>query len=226
MLPQESNINVDAELDVVICSYLQPELTNLVVENYRLLESETKLRFWIIEGSGNFKAFRKIVDDREDVTKVFINSTVFDKHFGSNKALHKSAGLSLAVQIGLALGRSKLCFVSHTDMMGYSRNFLSQLRSHLSTQLPMASFCTRGVLPFSAGTMYDRDFFSHTNFDWLPMKVGDFPREITNRSGVSDYLVSSGAQKVIDAGEKWPLYALAKGKQIFALNSRGHKSSE
>ena len=57
------------------------------------------------------------------------------------------------MQLAQYIVSSDRVFVSHTEMNGYKYNFVRYLYEKIDERTPMASFCLRGLLPFSAGAV-------------------------------------------------------------------------
>ena len=105
--------------------------------------------------------------------------------------------------------------------MACKENFLSDL-GQVSGETPIGFFCLRGIFPFSAGAIYDNDFFKDAPVDWFPIDVESFSPEMLEASGVGDFILPIGSndKKVLDTGEQLVIYSLSKGKKPLAHISR------
>ena len=102
-------------------------------------------------------------------------------------------------------------------MMGYRENFLSYLLSKVDADTPLASFLNRGFFPFSAGTVYDKQFFKETNADWLPLIQNPY----ADRKFRKLYDFEKAFSSWVDSGEQFAYEALLKGKNVYFCFSRG-----
>ena len=206
----------EADVDVVIGAYRQPDEVNLTVENYLALERKLRVHVFVIEASQHPPVFWTIRGGPQ-VTRVFIltNPRVTNRRYESWCG---SFSVGLTMQLASYLGRSRYLFFSHTDMMGYQENFLSFLVSKLRSDCPLASFGQRHVIPFTGGMVYEKGYFRDLAVDWLPRRENPFvvPRLDAWRSRIE-------ALNWLDTGEQLVFAALSRGHRVYACASRGTK---
>lgn len=206
---------VQADIDVIIGAHQQPEAVNSTIENYLALEKKARLHILVIESSLSRPSFWK-VRNGSNISKVLILSPLRCTSRWLGGRFWASNGAALAAQLGSYLGTARYMFFSHSDMMGYKKNFLSFLLSKLGDDTVLASFTQRHVLPFTGGMLYDKSYFDSMNVDWLPKDKN--PYRITGLDQLHDRI---DHLSWIDAGEQLVLEALERGKGAYVCASRG-----
>lgn len=220
ILPEEIKIshalNLNkADIDVVISGYRFPELTNAVVKNYLYHEKDALINMIVVESSGDLDVFNKLIaGDR--VSRVLVHD------FRTVHPLLGSAsyGMAISSAIGSFLSSSEHVFFSHSDMWACKDNFLSFLRSKLSTQIRLASFTQRHIIPFSGCMLLRRSLLDEPDIDWMVYDTNNFmnrnaPLIKINESGMLSNLM------FLDCGEAFIFSELAHNNPVYVCASRG-----
>ena len=170
----------------------------------------------VVESSYSPLAFRK-TRAGANISKIFILTPILctSKLFGGS--LRASNSAALAVRLGEYLGNAPYVFFSHSDMMGYKKNFLSFLLSKLDNNTVLACFNQRHILPFAiGGAVYDKNYFNSLNVDWLPKLEN--PYYVPELDQVYKTFENCGW---LDAGEQFVFEIIRQGKRIHVCASRG-----
>lgn len=204
-----------ADIDVIIGGHGQPELINLVIENYLALEKKLSVHIIVVDSSRNLSMIKRIIGGPR-VSRILIlsNPTCITRSHGGQ--FWASNGAALAAQIGIALGSSRYAFFSHSDMIGYRENLFSFLLSKLDDNTPLAAFTQRHVLPFTGGMLWDKSYFNPLMVDWLPKAENQyhFPwlDQLRNRIDAINW---------IDSGEHLIYEMLRRDHRAYVCASRG-----
>jgi len=207
--------NYEADIDIVITTCNQPQAANLVIENYLALEKKTRIHIWVIETSRNFISFLR-TKKNPNISRVCIFGNIHAIKCKYENKFWISNAVGFAAQLGSYLGSAPHLFLSHVDMMGCKENFLSFILSKLDGNRPLASFTQRGVLPFTGGMVYRKDYFSDKGVDWLPRNENPF-----QTNGIENLKELIEALNWIDAGEQLVFEALSHGERGHVCASRG-----
>jgi hypothetical protein len=207
--------NIESDMDVIIGAHNQSEAVNTTIENYLALEEHSSLHIIVIESSSSVQAFRRI-KERRNISKAWILNPVLatSRRFGGR--LWASNGAALAAQLGCYFGKAPLIFFSHSDMIGYKKNFLSFLGSKLDDKTPIASFTQRHIIPFTGGMLAIRKCIDQPGIDWLPKEKNSYSLEWKNQ-----FYPRIQALSWIDAGEQIIYASLVKGSRAYVCASRG-----
>jgi hypothetical protein len=204
----------NAQIDVIVPGYGSHELTNATIKNYLSYEKETPINIIAVESSGNPKVFEKIVR-HERVSRVLIHN--FRPFLEAYKLVW---GMSISSAVGQYYSTSPYVFFSHNDMLACKENFLTFLLSKMSSQVRLASFSQRHVIPFTGGMLVNRSLLIEPGLDWGIYKSNPFivqaeslakidqPKHITN----FDW---------IDCGESFVYSELEKNNSVYVCASRG-----
>ncbi len=206
-----------ADVDVIIGTHRQCEIVADVVENFKRLETRLKLHFYLVESSGSLEHYCALPKG-PGISRILILSDVPCTHSGPDHWIAPSQGAALAAQLGHHFGTGKMVFFSHSDMMGYRRDFLSYLVGKLEPTVPVASFTQRHIFPFSGGMIYRRDFFQTASVDWLPVEKNGY-----RIPGVERFPELERIQQWLDAGEQFVVEGIRRGGTSYIAASCGVK---
>lgn len=204
------------EIDVIIGTYRNSEQACLCVENYLLLEEKTPIHVWLVETSGDRDAYDALPNG-DNISRVYLNTPLECLLKTPGNRFYASNGCALSAQLGFHLGGARLAFFSHSDMMGYKKNFISSFAERMGENTAMVASTLRHVYPFSAGTLYDKEWFSRCgSVDWLPLTRNVIPMERFDR-------LAGKAPNItwVDAGEQFVRAAVRGGAVPYVFASRG-----
>lgn len=191
------------EIDIVIGTYNNSEFANVVAENFLNLENQSNIHIWFVETSGNPHSYEKLKTNN-NISKIYLNTQCEALIKSLENKLYASNGAAISAQIGSYFSESSYLFFSHTDMLACQPNFLSYLKSALDSNTSMISFQNRGLIPFSAGTLYNRQVLNKLKYDWLPKYQNPY-KEYNSMIFQSDW---------IDAGEEIVYESLKMGYKV------------
>jgi hypothetical protein len=201
----------NAEIDVIVTAHNFPELTNVTLENYVLLQKDAHIV--VVESSGDDKVFDKLLK-HERVSRILLKTDVRIK---SREHGFGSYGMALSAAVGAHLTRAPLLFFSHSDMIACQPNFLSYLRGKLTGGVRLASFTQRHMIPFSGSMLITRELIEEKGLDWLPMNGNP----LLPRMPMKTLLPDNKLLGQIDCGEQYIFSEFAHGRPMYIAATRG-----
>ena len=215
-------INVDANLklkeadiDVVICAYNFPELTNAAILNFLKFEKNASINIIVVESSGNKLVFDKLIEN-EFVSKILITEDICITHNGSVG----SWGMAISSAIGAYFSKSKYVFFSHSDMVAMKTNFLGYLKSKLNDKIRIASFTQRHIIPFTGCMMVDRRVLENINADWAFYDMNHYLKKDEHLFNLNNQ-TSISSLGWIDCGEAFIYNEIVEGRNVYICASKG-----
>lgn len=206
---------VNSDIDIIIGAHRQVQAVNATIDNYSLLERDSKLHFLVVESSRDLRNFLKI-RNQANVSKIFILNELRCASKRYEPRFYGSNGAAVAAHVGLHYSEAPCAFFSHSDMMGYKENFLSFLRSKLSEKTPIASFTQRHILPFSGGMLFKKNILNLSTVNWFPSEINPY-----KFPGIEELKTEIEVLNWLDAGEQFILEALQEGYSAYVCASRG-----
>lgn len=205
----------ESSVDIIICAYNFPELTNATIDNYLKFEKKTNFNIVVVEGSGDINVYNKIKSG-SNIFKVLIKEDIKI----SEKPGKNSWGMSLSAAVGTYFSKSKYIFYSHSDMAACKNNFLTFLKNQLNNKTRIISFTQRHFIPFTGCMMVDRDVFIPKYSDWACYQENFFIKKNQILKNISDLNVLKNFNW-IDSGEAIIYSEILQNNNIIICSSVG-----
>ena len=168
------NDEVDADVDIIIPSYDDRQMSYYAALSFFRFEKDLKMRVVFVDASSRKDDFSQL-DIPYTLVSVPDNKFQFTK--GAGKMSHSNA---YSLEVGRQYCKAPYVFVCHNDVLAYKDGWLSYLHSKMS-EYRLAAFLRDNIRIKAAhvsGFMYDRKFFDDAEVGFWPQRkperdVGD-----------------------------------------------------